>query len=234
MSLYLLINLASVAVPLIFTFHPRLRVWREWGPLWAGLATSAVFFLAWDVLYTHWGVWGFNPHYLQGVYLVNLPLEEVLFFICIPYACLFSYVCLNLLLDLEWTQKWGRPVAWLFVVTFAVIASIFADRLYTSVTLSLCAAFLLLHLLWWKTDWLGRFFYSWGVMLLPFFLVNGILTGSFIEGEVVWYNNAENLGIRMGTIPVEDFAYGMLMLLIAITVFEALKRRRPQFTHAIA
>jgi len=37
--------------------------------------------------------------------------------------------------------------------------------------------------------------------LIPFIIVNGILTGTGIEGEAVLYNDAENLGLRMGTIP---------------------------------
>jgi lycopene cyclase domain-containing protein len=59
--------------------------------------------------------------------------------------------------------------------------------------------------------------------LIPFFIVNGILTGSFIEGEVVWYNNNENLGIRILTIPIEDIVYAFNMLyssLILIAYFK--------------
>ena len=52
------------------------------------------------------------------------------------------------------------------------------------------------------------------VILIPFIIVNGILTGSFIEGEIVWYNPDEITGIRLITIPVEDFAYGFSLILI--------------------
>jgi lycopene cyclase domain-containing protein len=57
-------------------------------------------------------------------------------------------------------------------------------------------------------------------MLIPFFIVNGVLTGSWIESQVVWYNNAENLGIRMGTIPVEDSIYAYSMILMNLFFFE--------------
>jgi lycopene cyclase domain-containing protein len=57
-------------------------------------------------------------------------------------------------------------------------------------------------------------------MLVPFFVVNGILTGSWIENQIVWYNNAENLGIRFGTIPVEDSVYAYSMILMNLLLFE--------------
>lgn len=72
---------------------------------------------------------------------------------------------------------------------------------------------------------MGRFYFAFAIILIPFFIVNGVLTGSFLEEPVVWYNNEENLGIRLGTIPVEDAVYGMLMLLIPITIWEKLEER---------
>tara|TARA_B100001027_G_C16264851_1_gene331422 strand:+ start:1047 stop:1253 length:207 start_codon:yes stop_codon:yes gene_type:complete len=58
------------------------------------------------------------------------------------------------------------------------------------------------------------------VILLPFFIVNGILTGSWIENQIVWYDNLENLGIRMGTIPVEDTIYAYSMILMNLSLYE--------------
>jgi lycopene cyclase domain-containing protein len=50
--------------------------------------------------------------------------------------------------------------------------------------------------------------------LIPFLLTNGLLTGAFLPEPIVWYNDAENLGLRIGTIPVEDALFGMLMMLV--------------------
>ena len=67
---------------------------------------------------------------------------------------------------------------------------------------------------------------SYLIMLIPFFIVNGILTGTGIENEVVWYNNNENLGIRLLTIPVEDFFYGMFLIGMNIMLYELLNFSR--------
>jgi lycopene cyclase domain-containing protein len=63
------------------------------------------------------------------------------------------------------------------------------------------------------------------VILIPFLIVNGILTGSFIDGEVVWYNNNENLGIRFFTIPIEDFGYGFSMILFNLLLIGRLQKQ---------
>jgi lycopene cyclase domain-containing protein len=52
------------------------------------------------------------------------------------------------------------------------------------------------------------------------------LTGSGIEGEVVWYNNQENLGARIFTIPIEDSAYAFSMLLFNLTVFKFFTKKK--------
>ena len=77
---------------------------------------------------------------------------------------------------------------------------------------------------------MGRFYFAYGVILIPFFIVNGILTGSFISSEVVWYNDAHNLGLRIGTIPVEDIFYGMLLILMNIAIFEWLQERASSYS----
>jgi lycopene cyclase domain-containing protein len=77
----------------------------------------------------------------------------------------------------------------------------------------------------WNTFGLVRLLSIYPVLLIPFFIVNGILTGTGPDAPVVWYNNDENLGIRLLTIPVEDIFYGFELLLLNVLLYEYLQTR---------
>lgn len=84
------------------------------------------------------------------------------------------------------------------------------DRLYTFYTGLF--TFVFVAYLWLKKIDITDIVLSY-LVIFPFFLIsNGLLTGSFLEEPIVWYNNAENLSIRMWTIPVEDSIYGFLLI----------------------
>jgi lycopene cyclase domain-containing protein len=180
-------------------------------------------FIPWDMAFTQQGIWGFNEKYLSGIQWGNLPMEEWLFFICIPYACLFTiYAFKNLVPKFRFSDK--TTAAIYFSLQTVLIATLLYnyDRWYTAVNFSL--ALVLLALVFnYKRDVLNVFFPVFLILLLPFFIVNGFLTGSWIHEEVVWYNNAENLGIRLGTVPIEDSIYALTMLLMIFVLMEKFK-----------
>lgn len=216
---YLLINIGAVIVPFLFSFHPKLKFNKEWKRTIIALFSVGSFFILWDIYYTQIGVWGFNKKYLTGINVFNLPIEEVLFFICIPYACLYTYHCLKLLIkpfhliDTKW-------VNYSLIFLLLIVAILNYSKLYTSVTFLLLAIVLLYVTLKLKPKWLNRLYTSLIILILPFMVVNGILTGTGINEEVVWYNAEHFMGFRLLTVPVEDFFYGFLLILLNVIVFE--------------
>ena len=91
MSLYLWVILSAFVGPLVLSFDKKVHFFTYWKSVFIGILIVASVFIAGDELFTQWKVWGFNPNYILGIYFGNLPLEEVLFFIIVPYNCLFIH-----------------------------------------------------------------------------------------------------------------------------------------------
>lgn len=216
---YLLIDLFTVLVPLIFSFHPKLRFDKKWPYFFPSMSLVGIVFLIWDEYFTRLGIWGFNPEYLVGISIFSLPLEEILFFICIPYACVFTYHCFIQLGISPIPKKWTKWITTGFVLVSSVALLFHFGKVYTTSTFLLLVTSLS-YLQWIRKVNLVPFYFSYFVLLLPFALTNGILTGSFIENEVVWYNDLENMAFRIGTIPFEDIFYGMLLILWNVSLME--------------
>ncbi|HPH20418.1 MAG TPA: lycopene cyclase domain-containing protein, partial [Haliscomenobacter sp.] len=68
------------------------------------------------------------------------------------------------------------------------------------------------HWLYVPNTYRTRFYRAFLVILIPFLLVDGVLTGGFTQQPVVVYNPAEFMGIRIVSVPVEDAVYGFLHL----------------------
>lgn len=224
--LYLTLDLLTISIPLLASFYSKAPFYKKWKYLFVAITIPAIIFIIWDDFFTHIGVWGFNPDYLSGMYIGNLPIEEILFFFCIPYSCVFIYFALNHLVKKDFFYFHQDLISSVLAVALIVVGAFNMNKAYTASTFFFCGSAIAYHLLKLRSRYISRFYFAYLVVLIPFFIVNGILTGSFIPGEVVWYNDNENLNLRIGTIPVEDIFYGMLLILMNITIFEWLQRRR--------
>jgi len=223
-KLYLYLNIFTISLPLLLSFDKKVAFYKSWKYLFPAIFIMAIVFIGKDVIFAASGIWGFNDAYLIGVRLLGLPLEEWLFFFTVPYACVFIYACLVAYLKTDPLKKFHRP--FLFALSFILLAVgfFYLNRVYTSV-IFISTALLLLYNLKTRQPWLSMFLLSYFVSMIPFFAVNGLLTGSFIEEQVVWYNPEHNLGIRMFTIPVEDAIYNLMMLMMTVQIMEWLRKK---------
>ena len=183
------------------------------------------FFISWDVIFTNNGFWGFNDDYITGIKVLNLPIEEWLFFICIPYACMFTHYSINYFFPKLAFQERTTSIIYVAIQCILIITLWYNyDKWYTLVNFGY--AILLLGLVYnFQREKLQKFLPTYLIILVPFFLINGVLTGSFIEDQVVWYNNQENLGIRLFTIPIEDSIYALSMLLTVFVIMEKVNQK---------
>ena len=225
MSLYLWINLLSFAAPFALSFDKKVAFYKHWITLFPAIVIVGSGFIAWDVYFTAHGIWGFNPTYLSGINVFNLPLEECLFFFTVPYACVFIYACVKAYFPKVNPVQLSYWFALLFSLSGIVLAVIFRQNWYTFSALLGAALINMIVYFGWTPTWYPKFMLSFLITTIPFLIVNGVLTGIATPEPVVWYNEAHIMGPRIFTIPVEDFFYNFFMLFPIVLIHESLRKR---------
>jgi lycopene cyclase domain-containing protein len=224
MSLYAWLMLASIAGPFALSFDKKVAFYKWWPSLFSGIAANMFLFILWDSWFTQQNVWAFNESYVWPTRWLSLPLEEWSFFIIVPYASIFIYACLKAYFSDTWWQAKAYYLNFIFIGLCVLGLAFYSDRTYTFVNLSIALILLLLHQFRFKTQYMGYFWFAYFVHLIPFLIINGILTGAATPSPVVWYNPNEIIGLRIITIPIEDTIYALTCLLLPITILEAIRK----------
>lgn len=227
-SAYLLVEFASVAFPLAFTLSARFGFGADWKKAWAAVCLSAIPFAAWDIGFTGAGVWSFNPEFVLGPSLFGLPLEEYLFFLAIPYSCLFIYGQFRrsgVFRTGRFRRRNEERIALIWLVLalgLLLVAVMNGGRLYT-VSVCLLGAAAAGGLSVFRPRFSAPLMAAVAAQSVPFLIVNGILTAL----PVFNYDPGAILGVRIGTIPVEDAIYSFVMLAFPVALFETMTALAP-------
>ncbi len=215
---YLIVNFLVIVIPLFYSFDRRVLFYKKWKSVLLSTLICMTLFLIWDYWFTKIGVWGFNDKFITGFRILNLPVEEVLFFITIPYAMYFTYEAVGVLLK---EKRFKTNVSFFILLSWVCffLGFVFVESLYTF-TIFMLNGFLVLIL--------SRFEYiSWYFCLylllgfLGFLVVNTVLTYM----PIVQYDSQYIIGGRVGYIPIEDFLYNFFMLTVYLLIYLYLKER---------
>ncbi len=219
---YLLINFFTILIPLARTWEPKLQFYKKFRLWFPGMLFTAVFFLTWDYFKTKYGVWSFNDEYILGPRVGGLPIEEILFFFTVPYACTFIYEAMS--------HFWGsgipafklRTTVYVLSVILLVASFFVTDKAYTFSVLFIGGLYFPVAARLLRGNTLSIFMVTYLISLLPMAIVNGLLTAL----PVVIYDNTQNMNVRIGTIPVEDFLYAAILLCMNISLYEWKKTKQ--------
>ncbi|AYN02317.1 lycopene cyclase domain-containing protein [Chryseobacterium sp. 3008163] len=221
---YLAINFFTVIICFLFSFHPKIKFHKHFKAFIMASFSVALFFIAWDVWFTDIGVWWFNDRYLMGKRLFGLPIEELMFFICIPFSCVFTYFCLDKFFKLDWKESLEKIFVIVSIIILLCLAVHFEDKIYPFVTFLTTAISLFILCFILKARWIGKASFIYLILMPGFLAVNGILTGTGLDSPIVNYNPERIIGLRILTIPVEDTVYGYEMILWNIFLFYKFKK----------
>src|SRR6478735_2425921 len=144
--LYLLINFFTVIICFIASFDKRVQFNKYFASFLLASTIVAIPFLAWDVWFTASGVWWFDTDYTINSIIAGLPLEEWMFFYCIPFSCVFTYYCLDKFFDLSWSKAFNNIIVFVALIVCVLIALLHHDKTYTFVTaVALTLTLIFLH-----------------------------------------------------------------------------------------
>lgn len=216
MSLYVALDLLVIAAPVAFSFERRIRFVRRWPAALVASILVGIPYCLWDAFMTRSGAWSFDSRFAGTERLLLLPPGELLFFVAIPFACLFLFEAIGSRTIAPTVAAPRLP--WVGgALLLAAWAGLLPFRLYTTTDLAVAALFLLIAA--FAAPALLASARFWATMLLsylPFLAVNGVLTAL----PVVRYAPSAILGPRIWTIPIEDFLYSFALLGFNLLLYE--------------
>lgn len=214
---YLLFNLLVIIVPLLCSLMPPFRSFMRWKATIAAILPMAGIFLLWDaaVIGKHW--W-FHPSYITGITLARLPIEEILFFFSVPFACLFVWKVLNhFARGTRHPHNQPLPLWGVVVLSLCTEILFLCGKSYTGLVVVAWIALLILHRVLSyplrSSSILTPFIFF---VLVSTFIWNGFLTAL----PITIYDPSYQLGIHIWTLPIEDFVYGLVLIMGTVMLFE--------------
>lgn len=218
MSTYLWLNCLILVFPLLLSLTPRYRsFYRHWRALISSILAVGSLFIFWDILVTRAGHWSFNPNHVLGNQLLFLPLEEWLFFVTVPFSCLFLYQALKDRFNQCPSKPVVKSVAFISAVVLFILALWVYPHPYSAIVLAFTGIVVLLVVLL-----LPALFHShayWLYLTLGtclFFIFNSVLTSL----PIVAYDPGVILNLRLGTVPIEDFFYNWSLLTLYALIYD--------------
>lgn len=215
MNAYVLINFLVIVFPLVLSFDRRVVFFRQWRAVFPAILLVAAFYLTEDILATANGTWAFAEQWSGTQTLLGLPAGEWLFFLTVPYACIFIYACIRSYIR-ERNFRFPKLLMWGMACAAAAGAIWFRQQSYTFIVLIVFSVTWMFMALF-RPDLPGsrQFWTALGTSYLMFLIVNGILTGV----PVVTYSPSAIWGFRIGPIPLEDFFYNFCLLSLNFLFF---------------
>lgn len=219
---YLLI-LASIGVPvLIISLYRPIRNLRNVRPLLFSIMVVDPFYIVWDELAVKYGSWSFNGKYIIGIHIWLIPLEEIIFFLVVPFATILIYEGIGLL-RLSSLNLPGWPFA-LIAAVFLIFALLNFHHSYTVVSFAFAGLVILISLCI-KPDLLAskRVWVYMIISYIPFIIFDHMM----VTLPVFTYGRGSIMGIRIFSIPVEEYVYVFSLLLAYILSYRFYSDRYP-------
>ncbi|MGI9256005.1 MAG: lycopene cyclase domain-containing protein [Salinispira sp.] len=219
---YAIIPFLCFAGPFAMSFDRRVYFIQYIPAILVAVFSVGALYIFWDVIVTRRGHWSFNDEFVGSFRVLHLPVGEWLFFLLIPYCCLFLFE----VVAVYWGIGTMLPqLSWLQYALGGLCAILAVRRRRQGYTfmalLSVGLFFTAGALLTPGSIFAPGYMFTFFLIFLVFLLIDGIYT----RLPTIHYNENEIWGIRLGTIPLEDFLYNLSYIGLVLTVYLFAKQR---------
>ena len=215
--LYLLINFLIIIFPFILSFTKKYYFLNRASSVFLSTLTVSIPFIFWDIIVTNRGHWAFNPKFTLTYRLLGLPIEEILFFVTVPYSCIFLYHYCKKHFGAG-NRDIGKYSKNILALVF-VFLGFLSEKEYT-ILVMVSTGILLISL---SNKYITSLSYLVYIFLgfILFTIFNYLLTSI----PIVTYSKQYTSGIRLATIPIEDYFYNFVLLTLYAKAYDFFSRQ---------
>lgn len=216
---YLIFNLIIISSPFMLSFFYKEIVYPFDKTSLISIIIASLVFIIHDILVTNkW--WEFNKKYILGIKILKLPIEEILFFFSVSFSCLTIWINLknkSIFFNFKYVYFF-----YLTIFLYFFYLTIKNKKPYVFFVLSLYLALLIFDLLF-QTNLILNF--NFLIFTLIVFFLTLIFNYYLTKKPIVIYNQKIITKIKILTIPIEDFIYGINFLYLTILIYEFLNMK---------
>lgn len=223
--LFLLIDLFNIPVAVIFSFLDKYSGGSGGKKFLSPVIISGTLFTLIGSYFTFLGVWQVSSNYTTGWHIGNLPVEEALYFFCIPFPLLF---CFDYLTGrAKGPVKRWRGVDLAFIFCLANAAVFFSHKIFGFFVFALLASLLIIAKVIARVKWLSKFYMTCLYSFFPLLVIDNLLIGSLSGKPIIIFNNLAIIGIRIYSVPVEMIFYNMVLILVNLLLYAHFTQKTP-------
>ncbi|MCI2411909.1 lycopene cyclase domain-containing protein [Cuniculiplasma divulgatum] len=211
---YLIIDLFVLLGPVFISIVGPVKFLRKYKAFIPAIITVAVPYIIWDMLVTGKD-WYFNPKYVLPIRIIDLPLEEIMFFFVVPFAILFVYEYVITYIPVKkFKLKKARIFEFILLIIFLIITVFALKYQYLTLALISLIIYILIDLFSGSYNFSDRNYWIYmGFGVISFIIVNYLLTSiPVVEYYTKTILTTSYWDGRITTIPLEDFIYNFSLL----------------------
>lgn len=217
---FLLVDLFLLSIPLLLLASTKAFSTTDLKAILLPSLLSSVIFSGIATLFAFLKIWTFNAEYLLGFYYKNLPLEHYIFLFAFSLTGLSIYTFLNNKFTNNNLQRFSLSLSNLLLGLCIAFLFFAYTKWYTVVAFSVLFALIFyIEYVNHKIRFMYRFYRTYIVMLIPFYVCYGFLCNL----PIIQYQFVSTTGMKLANIPLENHFYMMGMLLSVVYLFELFK-----------